>query len=241
MIASSSGSPRKSSSGSPRKGLRPHSPRRHVGVTTARVLRLALLVVVLLWVGLLASFSQGIASLGDHPHLHQGDALQRPRTLSIHSLQQQQQERLRQRSISFRGGLWNTTSTTTTTTMEKTEPDSPLSPLIHIVYTRFMQDQPTLISLGFARLKLLEEFFLGSLGQQTTDNFLVVIRTDPALDKKVQEPLIDLLHKASIPRWILLPTNDNPPKSQQNDLVKTLTARTGRRKILREADRKSVV
>jgi len=80
--------------------------------------------------------------------------------------------------------------------------------VIHIVHTRFMQNQPSLIELGLARLELLRDFTLQSLQDQSSSNFLWVIRTDPALDSTLKEPLLALLN--GMDNHLLVATNDNP-------------------------------
>lgn len=52
-------------------------------------------------------------------------------------------------------------------------------PLVHIVQTRFMQEQGPLEILGMARLKLFLTFCLPSMVLQTTQNFFWIIKTDP--------------------------------------------------------------
>lgn len=63
-------------------------------------------------------------------------------------------------------------------------------PLVHIVNTRFMQDQGRLTILGTARLHLFETFCLPSMLGQTTDEFLWIVKTDPQLDSKLLKSLI---------------------------------------------------
>ena len=64
---------------------------------------------------------------------------------------------------------------------------------VHIIHTRFMQHQPHLIHLGLARLELMKSFTIESLVQQTSQNFLWVIRTDPNLNATLKEPILDFL------------------------------------------------
>jgi hypothetical protein len=65
--------------------------------------------------------------------------------------------------------------------------------LVHIVTTRFMQYQPSLLALGEARLKLFETFCLPSMLGQSIDNFFWIVLTDPALPRQLMERLITLL------------------------------------------------
>jgi len=52
-------------------------------------------------------------------------------------------------------------------------------PFIHIVNTRFMQDQGPLETLGMARLKLFQTFCLPSMILQSSQHFFWIIKTDP--------------------------------------------------------------
>jgi len=54
-------------------------------------------------------------------------------------------------------------------------------PLIHVVHTRFMQEQWNLTSLGLARLGLFRVFCLPTMAKQTTQQFVWLIKTDPNL------------------------------------------------------------
>ena len=58
-------------------------------------------------------------------------------------------------------------------------PDVDDWPLIHIVQSRFMQEQGPLETLGMARLKLFTAFCLPSMVQQSSQNYFWVIKTDP--------------------------------------------------------------
>mmetsp|Transcript_44833 Transcript_44833/g.108343 ORF Transcript_44833/g.108343 Transcript_44833/m.108343 type:complete len:1821 (+) Transcript_44833:907-6369(+) len=63
--------------------------------------------------------------------------------------------------------------------------------IVHVVYSRFLQQQGTLLHLGMARLKLFQALCLPSLSEQTNKNFLWVIRTDPELLSELKEGIID--------------------------------------------------
>ena len=56
-------------------------------------------------------------------------------------------------------------------------------PLVHIVSTRFMQEQGPLTTLGMARLKLFLTFCLPSMIKQSNQNFFWIIKTDPQFTK----------------------------------------------------------
>jgi hypothetical protein len=81
---------------------------------------------------------------------------------------------------------------------------------------RFMQNQPNLLNLGLARLELFKEFTLRSMGLQSSDNFLWVIRTDPALNTSLREPLIEAL--SGIDNHLLIASNENP-NVQIHDII----------------------
>ena len=69
-------------------------------------------------------------------------------------------------------------------------------PLIHIVNTRFMQEQGPLTTLGMARFHLFMTFCFPSMIQQSTQKFFWIIKTDP---KFTQSPVFDLLLQAVRP------------------------------------------
>lgn len=80
--------------------------------------------------------------------------------------------------------------------------------LIHVVETRFMQQQSSLLELGMARLALFEAFCLPSMLSQTSSNFLWIIRADPKLHPSIVKRLQDLLKGRD--NFILIGSNNNP-------------------------------
>mmetsp|Transcript_5755 Transcript_5755/g.8395 ORF Transcript_5755/g.8395 Transcript_5755/m.8395 type:complete len:433 (-) Transcript_5755:963-2261(-) len=78
---------------------------------------------------------------------------------------------------------------------------------IHIVNTRFMQDQGKLSVLARARLELFKEFCLPTMINQTSQQFLWIIRTDPELDPDVLKDLVSLLRP--YPHFFLIASNYN--------------------------------
>lgn len=73
-------------------------------------------------------------------------------------------------------------------------------PFVHIVNTRFMQTQGTLVALARARLLLFETFCLGSILGQTLlkqpykdPPFLWIIKSDPNLDKSILKDFVALV------------------------------------------------
>ena len=62
-------------------------------------------------------------------------------------------------------------------------PDAENWPLVHIIQSRFMQEQGPLEILGMARLKLFLTFCLPSMVQQSSQNFVWIIKTDPQFTK----------------------------------------------------------
>ncbi|OEU08753.1 hypothetical protein FRACYDRAFT_249658 [Fragilariopsis cylindrus CCMP1102] len=78
--------------------------------------------------------------------------------------------------------------------------------LLHVVTTRFMQDQPKLHALGKARLSLFEAFCLPTMINQEADNFLWFVMTDPELDHNILLRLQTLLE--SRPNFYLIRSND---------------------------------
>jgi Putative rhamnosyl transferase len=79
------------------------------------------------------------------------------------------------------------------------------SQVLHIVLTRFMQDQPNLVHLARARLLLFQTVCLPSMIQQSTSQFLWIILTDPNLDLEIRRILCEILKP--YPNFFLLGTN----------------------------------
>lgn len=88
-------------------------------------------------------------------------------------------------------------TTTTTTTSYEIHPE-----LVHVVETRFMQEQYSLLELGLARLALFESFCLPSMLTQTNGNFLWIIRADPKLHPLIVKRMQELLKGK--PNFILM-------------------------------------
>jgi hypothetical protein len=76
---------------------------------------------------------------------------------------------------------------------------------IHVIKSRFMQKQPELISLGWARFKLFQYLCLPSMLHQSTSNFVWLVYTDPACPPKLLQALTDLL--APHPHFYLVKDN----------------------------------
>jgi Putative rhamnosyl transferase len=72
-------------------------------------------------------------------------------------------------------------------------------PMIHIVNTRFMQEQANLTfgALGLARLALFQVFCLPTMQHQTLQQFLWIIRVDPDLDTRLLKKLVRLVQPLS--------------------------------------------
>ncbi|KAL7471778.1 hypothetical protein ACHAXS_012231 [Conticribra weissflogii] len=93
----------------------------------------------------------------------------------------------------------------------KSQPRDPR--LIHVLETRFMQNQPHLVQLARARLKLFQTVCLPTVRHQTAwGNFLWIIRTDPDLDPEIQRDLIDLLEESGS----LVSTKKEGEEDEQN-------------------------
>jgi hypothetical protein len=80
-------------------------------------------------------------------------------------------------------------------------------PLIHIVNTRFMQEQGNLTALGRSRLALFKIFCLPTMQQQSSQQFLWIIKTDPGLDPVLLQELITILK--DYPNFFLVASNVN--------------------------------
>ncbi|KAG7337310.1 putative rhamnosyl transferase [Nitzschia inconspicua] len=71
------------------------------------------------------------------------------------------------------------------------------SKMLHVVTTRFMQNQPNLLALGKARLRLFETFCLPTVIHQETSEFMWFIMTDPNLHPNLFSRLKSLLEPYS--------------------------------------------
>lgn len=80
-------------------------------------------------------------------------------------------------------------------------------PILHFVHSRFMQEQGNLTALGMARFHLFAIFSFPTMVAQTTDNFLWLIRVDPALDAAVTARMRRLV--APHPHVYLIASNRN--------------------------------
>ncbi|KAG7347766.1 putative rhamnosyl transferase [Nitzschia inconspicua] len=89
--------------------------------------------------------------------------------------------------------------------------------IIQIIHSRFMQNQPSLLHLGEARLHLFRHFFLRSLEEQSSKNFCCIIRTDPDLDPQLKQQIVNILQASNLTH-ILVASNETP-KSQYQDFV----------------------
>lgn len=70
--------------------------------------------------------------------------------------------------------------------------------VVHVVLTRFMQFQPNLIHLGMARLELFKAFCLPTMIQQTTKQFLWIIRVDPDLHATVKQEFLSVIRSPEV-------------------------------------------
>jgi len=88
-------------------------------------------------------------------------------------------------------------------------------PAIHIIGTRFMQDQGSLVALARARLELFKTFCLPTLKHQTSQRFLWIIRTDPNLNATVRDEMVVLLK--DYPNFYLVASNKNAFPTEYRD------------------------
>jgi Putative rhamnosyl transferase len=89
-----------------------------------------------------------------------------------------------------------------------------------------MQRQPHLIELGMARLELLKTLCLPTLRQQTSQNFLWIIRTDPDLATPVKEGLLEAIRNAteinSQFHVVVIASNESPAGFRRRDEIDAL-------------------
>ncbi|CAJ1947753.1 unnamed protein product [Cylindrotheca closterium] len=74
--------------------------------------------------------------------------------------------------------------------------------VVHVVYTRFLQQQGTLMQLGTARMKLFQSICVPAVTAQTNKQFLWIVRTDPELLPELKESLISTL--TTVPNVLLV-------------------------------------
>lgn len=96
--------------------------------------------------------------------------------------------------------------------------------VVHVIQTRFMQNQPHLAALGEARLQLLQALTIPSMQHQTVNQFLWIIRTDPELDETILRRLIEAV--SNVPNAVLVGSNENPEGFRQAACVADITSDT---------------
>ena len=79
--------------------------------------------------------------------------------------------------------------------------------VVHIVNTRFMQNQADFPVLAEARILLFKTFCLPTMINQTSQKFLWLIKVDPNLERKVKLKLVELLRP--YPNFYLIGSNTN--------------------------------
>ena len=104
--------------------------------------------------------------------------------------------------------------------------------IIHVVTSRFMQDQSTLNALAKARLQLFETFCLPTMLNQNTDNFLWFVMADPQLDPELLRHLQSLLEPH--PNFYLVASNAK--LLTPLNLTNTLSAEHPHQKLLLTGD-----
>ena len=80
-------------------------------------------------------------------------------------------------------------------------------PLVHVLKTRFMQEQGNLTELAMARFALFRTFCLPTIQEQTTQQFIWIIKTDPGLSEPVLRSMIKELEP--YPNFFLVASNVN--------------------------------
>jgi hypothetical protein len=78
---------------------------------------------------------------------------------------------------------------------------------VHVVTTRFMQHQPTLLALGHARLKLFKTFCLQTMNYQDTSDFIWCLLIDPQLDPDLLKGIKELV--SQYPNVFLIRSQDS--------------------------------
>ncbi|KAL7578942.1 hypothetical protein ACA910_006912 [Epithemia clementina (nom. ined.)] len=86
--------------------------------------------------------------------------------------------------------------------------------LVHVINTRFMQHQPSLSHLGMARLDLFKAFTLPSMLQQSNQQYLWLIWTDPSLEDELSRELVSLV--SNIPNTLILAAYNEQESNLRN-------------------------
>lgn len=82
--------------------------------------------------------------------------------------------------------------------------------LVHVIQTRFMQHQGSLLELGKARLALFEAFCFPSVLAQTNQNFIWIIRVDPSINEEIIGRMRQLVGESRRDNILILGSLRNP-------------------------------
>jgi hypothetical protein len=92
--------------------------------------------------------------------------------------------------------------------------------VVHVVQTRFMQFQPQLSQLGWARFYLFRAITLPSMLLQTNQDFLWIIRADPNLNSELKSAMKELVK--DYPNIALSGSNTNPEGFKCSNCIEDL-------------------
>ncbi|GAX12129.1 hypothetical protein FisN_1Hu054 [Fistulifera solaris] len=92
--------------------------------------------------------------------------------------------------------------------------------VVHVVQTRFMQFQPQLSQLGWARFYLFRAITLPSMLLQTNQDFLWIIRADPNLNNELKSAMKELVK--DYPNIALSGSNTNPEGFKCSNCIEDL-------------------
>ena len=120
-------------------------------------------------------------------------------------------------------GLRTNALTLSNTTVAETEWKNDEN-VVHVIQTRFMQNQPHLVTLGQARLRLFTAVTVPSMRHQTQQQFLWIIRTDPRLHSSILLPLMETI--SLLPNAILVASNHNPEGFRDSSCISDITTQT---------------
>ena len=104
--------------------------------------------------------------------------------------------------------LWSSSSSSSVSKQNELDPWP--TPIIHIVNTRFMQHQGNLTTLATARLYLFKTVCLPSMLKQKNQDFLWIIKVDPALDVNIRNKLVEIIREGA--------TLHSTPTATSNDV-----------------------
>jgi hypothetical protein len=93
--------------------------------------------------------------------------------------------------------------------------------VVHVIQTRLFQFQPDFLTLGQARLEIFKAFTVPSMANQTTPDFLWIVRTDPALHPSLKSGLLAAVQH--LDNVMVIASNYNPEGFRDYHAIANIT------------------